>query len=143
MGLAIKREVFSKISFKKFFPKTFFEKRFSTQKNLFKTFLLKGFLIFSEKTFRNFFRSFYIFFENFGKNWFYDFFRKFNLRKLTNFSWNKIGIFEIAIYPESDFKAHRSKFLVKNLAEYYHLKVSNVPIGLYTSELWTIEVGKK
>ena len=88
-----------------------------------------------KKIFEIFFRK--IFFENFFHHFFFEFleendfwkpfFRKFNHQKLIHVSWDMIEIFfEIAISPRSDIRSFRSKFLVRDFDECYHLKTLNI-----------------
>ena len=67
---------------------------------------------------------------------------KLKLQKLIHDSWNKIDSFLIAISHMSDIRLYHSKFLVKDLDEYDHLEVSNVPFWKFTSELWAFEIGQ-
>ena len=41
----------------------------------------------------------------------------------------RLIVFEIAISPKSDIRFYRSKFLVKDVDEYYDLKVLNLSMG--------------
>ena len=55
----------------------------------------------------------------------------------------RLGVFEKVISPMSDIRFNRSKFLCKDLDEYYRLKVLEISFGYCTPELNAFEIGQK